>query len=478
MENNWFQNSKSLKRKRYVGPGQFELSLDQDQRMKNDQKNEQIIKSKTKVILILKLTIGIMCSICFIYQSQQLVTIYLSGNTVVENRVERFKYSQIPAVTVCVPGFLNMAKFAENFLKSSSNDKFKDLYKRFRLFRESNNNNNSNERTHKELYKDMYESFEDLNIPLNETFAKVIANPPKLVDYFLNHNFNAYNISGVITGIPYPEYQVSIQHNEPPLPCFTYFSDFDDNYRNSEWKIWKIQMVFILDKVNTPQSWYYDTILMMLHSPNNLPEVSPENKFLKLKLNVKNEITFTESKSILLPPPYHTNCKNYPIDSTGRQPLRSDCITNCVNNKLEEYKHLGCLWGNSNYRLIRDKVNVFENRSLCDMNNEVTHKVWNLMERELIMAIPECQEVCLQNCVERFYNFDLDTGYDWRQQYHKSDFFFTITIQHSRFPDQTIEHKPILDWITLVSNVGGLLGMWLGFSVFFACNEFINKIVK
>src|SRR5690349_8679173 len=47
-------------------------------------------------------------SFCFVYQSSQLITIYISGKTVVENRVERFKYSQIPAITICLPTFIDI----------------------------------------------------------------------------------------------------------------------------------------------------------------------------------------------------------------------------------------------------------------------------------------------------------------------------------------------------------------------------------
>src|ERR1700712_4982794 len=48
----------------------------------------------------LKLTIEtciLSCFLCFIYQSYQLFSEYMSGKTIVENRVQRFKYSQLSA---------------------------------------------------------------------------------------------------------------------------------------------------------------------------------------------------------------------------------------------------------------------------------------------------------------------------------------------------------------------------------------------
>ena len=75
-------------------------------------------------------------SFCFLYQSSQLISIYMSRKTVVENRVEGFKYSQIPAVTVCLPTFINVDKFAK-FIKGSSKPEFQKLFKEYVVYNET-----------------------------------------------------------------------------------------------------------------------------------------------------------------------------------------------------------------------------------------------------------------------------------------------------------------------------------------------------
>ena len=179
----------------------------------------------------------------------------------------------------------------------------------------------------------------------------------------------------------------------------------------------------------------------------------------------ENLVTYSETQTKLLPPPYETNCKHYPIDNTGKQDMRSDCINKCVIDKLEDEFKLGCIWSERNVRLTRLE-NMLRYRYLpfCDTkSSRYSGGLYTVVSRTQLMLISMCQDKCPKNCLERFYNFEVRAQSDWRQS---NGTFFTITLEHNRFPDQTTEHKPILDWITLVSNIGGLLGMWLGFSIF------------
>lgn len=85
-----------------------------------------------------------------------------------------------------------------------------------------------------------------------------------------------------------------------------------------------------------------------------------------------------------------------------------------------------------------------------------------------------CESQCPRNCFESHYDYEIQTrkGDHFRMNHNE----FSINLEHNRFPDQVIEHKPIMDWITLVSNWGGLLGMWMGLSVLYMCNKFLDQM--
>ena len=88
-------------------------------------------KSNLKIKFGIKIMCIILCTLGFIYQTQQLVALYLSGKTIVENRVERLDYSQLPAITVCLPTFLDMELYAELKLRNSNNPDHIQLYKEY-----------------------------------------------------------------------------------------------------------------------------------------------------------------------------------------------------------------------------------------------------------------------------------------------------------------------------------------------------------
>ena len=99
-------------------------------------KKKSLFVKKISAKRVLQIICVTICLICFSLQISQLVEIYLSGKTIVENRVERLKYSQLPAMTICLPTFIDMNRFADYWLKNSNNEKGKEEYEKFTRYKD------------------------------------------------------------------------------------------------------------------------------------------------------------------------------------------------------------------------------------------------------------------------------------------------------------------------------------------------------
>ena len=94
--------------------------------------NNKDMYGNLKVRIGVKIMCIILCTLEFIYQTQQLVELYMSGKTIAENRVERLAYSQLPAITICLPTFMDMELFAELKLRNSNHPEHIKLYNEFK----------------------------------------------------------------------------------------------------------------------------------------------------------------------------------------------------------------------------------------------------------------------------------------------------------------------------------------------------------
>ena len=465
----------------------FDLSNKRNNIWEEKKKQKNCSERQMNLRLTIQSICVIFCSICFIYQTTQLVTIYLSGHTVVENRVQRFKYSKVPAVTVCLPTIYSMIRYAQVHFKNDQEKR--QLYEEvleFGLKTVDNQklmNNDKIKDYQEQLFNKVFKEFNKgkhhYYTKLNDLFTNVSSDD---ILQIVQHGYG-FNESGqFLPNMPLPRPLRSIVPFGDPRLCYTFFSDFDEIYRNFNVSLVYFRLQLNLSPLSFPLKLIKNEdgeLYIALHSHNILPEFLRDNIFHPLEMSVVNFVTYSESKSILLPSPYLTKCKNYEIDVNGTTDMRSDCIDKCVNDKLYEEYGLDCIWTNENFRLVRkDNLREYGSRTLCDPDDQRWAKEWYQIDRRDIVLRSECEDKCPKNCLESYYTYEVVTRRYKKYNYQKDHNQFHIDLAHNSYPDQVIEHRPIMDWITMVSNLGGLLGMWLGLSVMFVCNLFLERIIK
>ena len=80
-------------------------------------------------------------------------------------------------------------------------------------------------------------------------------------------------------------------------------------------------------------------ILFAMHSPSTIPRFSgwiSLDNYKKLFTGYYYVITFSQIDTILLPPNYVTNCRNYDINDKGYENMRSDCISKCFVDRSSQ----------------------------------------------------------------------------------------------------------------------------------------------
>ena len=84
-----------------------------------------------------------------------------------------------------------------------------------------------------------------------------------------------------------------------------------------------------------------------------------------------------------------------------------------------------------------------------------------------------CDTKCKKDC--KFTHYQNDSQQIFRD---KNEVFTFINIKHNSAPDILVTHSPEITFNAFVCNFGGLLGLWLGLSVFTTSYEILDLIIK
>ena len=82
----------------------------------------------------------------------------------------------------------------------------------------------------------------------------------------------------------------------------------------------------------------------------------------------------------------------------------------------------------------------------------------------------DCDKLCKVECNDKYYLIEFE-----KIEYSSEN---TNYIRHNEYPDIFVKHIPEMNLIGFICNFGGLLGMWLGLSLFGIFNDTYTLFTK
>ena len=231
----------------------------------------------------------------------------------------------------------------------------------------------------------------------------------------------------------------------------------------AKFRPFKINLENILIRLGHSTSWFphqdlrsqpsMNEYVISFHSPNTIPQYTMKN-FMAVQAFKSYTFSYSLVKTELLDSRYDTNCFEYDLDHKfANFNMRSDCITHCYQNFLRNNCNLTGLY-NSRIDLFRREFLEQNQLELSEVNCEHNNKYQEIRAN--------CMDECKMDCHYSYYLFDKISEVD--HLFHH-DIFTGLTINHNGMPDIFIKHVPETQMITVLCNLGGVLGMWLGISI-------------
>ena len=422
-----------------------------------------LLVMKSKIRYILRLFCLIFTSIGFIYQSLQILTPYISGKTYAEYEFVMKSVTKLPAITVCLPELISFENVALNYPQWRNH--YSIYLKTLNTsLKEDSVNNSAVEyfRSFKQIFFSEQHSVRDFltrigtnSLDTGGVDLTVYDDDDQLVKLVVTNQFESL----VVTW--------------PPIKCYTILSEMNIEIQSRQFQLIKIQF-----KIRHHYEWYpinsqNKFVFISFHSSNYIPNFEPGVTFRRIYFGYTLAVTFSEIELNLLPEPYDTNCKNYRIRSP-KDVMRSDCMTQCILNEFAHTCSLGCLMAdNRHMKVLRKGVSKrYEDQTICNTTltqSQETIGFWCFFKYKTKIE-RQCQLVCDRNCVESYYRVHFEKFIT------KNKNVISISLEHDQFPDQIIRHKPKMNFTTMASNFGGILGLWLGLNVYFILIYLINCI--
>lgn len=203
------------------------------------------------------------------------------------------------------------------------------------------------------------------------------------------------------------------------------------------------------------KGWYN---YVQLHSRNSVPDNS---RAQHLDLRRDQTIRYYRILFKRLPPPYDTGCHDYQRAPLNGAISHCDCKASCLFAEMIETTSKGTSFSRF-FTTVHGyfvKPKEFPEKAVISEvmkdkhGSKVVNKEW---WRKVKKA---CQAKCPVDCDETVDKWALiDTQ-------REKEGVVMLVLKHELDSDQFYSHLPALDWYSYFGNVGGLAGVWIGFSI-------------
>ena len=239
------------------------------------------------------------------------------------------------------------------------------------------------------------------------------------------------------------------------IKCLTFFSYAQEEWRNFQAQLDAISLV-MLEQFTGKSMMAFSLFTISIHSPNHLPDYNVGQDFQQFNYLQIVTIKYSEQKIYRLGKGYDTDCYDYDSDTNfNYYRMRSDCVNDCYQDKMRELCKVdhGLFMSHA---LIRKEYLMNGNNRLISCYNKNYNRQSYLVKRD-------CDQMCKVECKAKYYGLEYEISNIQDSLEHENG---VIIIRHSAYPDIIVKYIPEMNLIGFLCNFGGLLGMWLGLSLF------------
>ena len=236
--------------------------------------------------------------------------------------------------------------------------------------------------------------------------------------------------------------------------CFTFFSSLQEDYSNMKFIIEKL--IVKIDFPINHSPLYFKNIYLSFHSPVEVPR---KESFIEFPIYESLSINYKRIHENLNSLSH--NCSYYGKDFQYK--TRFDCYFKCMNNYQPK-----CL---PYFVLFQSFVFSVPNYIPLKSYTKLNCTLGDLEKFELKIKLKYQSEICEKKCKRECYQQYFFIGSEPFQNVTRNLFTrqMKITI-FNNFPTIIVNHLTEMTLISLLCNLGGLTGMWLGISIASTCN--------
>ena len=243
-----------------------------------------------------------------------------------------------------------------------------------------------------------------------------------------------------------------------PRKCFTFFSHLQRYFRKMKAHLTRVRLEIPFLGTWFPYGEHYQ-MSFSIHSANIIPQANTFSKingignFLIVYSTVKNQENLTS-----------LTCSDYDMEyKHGNFNMKSDCLFQCLRKKLSSNCDL----------YIMEKLSHIPFRQTLFPDKIPTEKC-QFQDKDYFIKEEECSRICLNECHQEYYFQETkELGRDKRGlRMGLKDRKIVFYFEPSSLPTVIVTHLPEMTFMTLFCNFAGLLGMWLGVSMFTTMNNF------